>query len=33
MKLKTLGMGNAKVITSGKKKAVKTKSDFKLKNT
>ena len=33
MTLKTLGMGIAKVITSGTKKAVKTKSDFRLKNT
>ena len=33
MTLKTLGMGIAKVITSGTKKAVKTKSDFKLQNT
>ena len=33
MTLKTLGMGIAKVITSGIKKAVKTKSDFKLQNT
>ena len=33
MTLKTLGMGIAKVITSGTKKAVKTKTDFRLKNT
>ena len=33
MTLKTLGMGVAKVITSGTKKVVKTKSDFKLQNT
>ena len=32
MTLKTLGMGIAKVITSGTKKVVKTKSDFRLKN-
>ena len=33
MTLKTLGMGIAKVITGGAKKVVKTKSDFRLKNT
>ena len=33
MTLKTLGMGIAKVITSGTKKTIKTPSDFRLKNT